>query len=58
MMHAIAFVEPLKSRAGPPRPNDIRYGLLPGDQLLRINGTSIDVLSRSDLSTLLEVAFL
>lgn len=54
-LHAVAFVEPVKFRDGPPRPNDIRYGLLPGDQLLRINGTSIDVLSRNDLSTLMEV---
>ncbi|CAG9533454.1 unnamed protein product [Cercopithifilaria johnstoni] len=53
-LHAVAFVEPVKFRDGPPRPNDIRYGLLPGDQLLRINGTSIDVLSRNDLSTLME----
>uniref|UniRef100_A0A915PS61 Myosin motor domain-containing protein n=1 Tax=Setaria digitata TaxID=48799 RepID=A0A915PS61_9BILA len=53
-LHAVAFVEPVKFRDGPPRPNDIRYGLLPGDQLLRINGTSIDVLSRSDLSKLME----
>ncbi|KAM3725289.1 Unconventional myosin-XVIIIa [Dirofilaria immitis] len=53
-LHAVAFVEPIKFRDGPPRPNDIRYGLLPGDQLLRINGTSIDVLSRNDLSTLME----
>ncbi|VDN23814.1 unnamed protein product [Gongylonema pulchrum] len=41
-MRGVAFLEPVKYRAGPPRPNDIRYGLLPGDQLLRINGTSID----------------
>lgn len=54
-LHAVAFVEPVKFQDGPPRPNDIRYGLLPGDQLLRINGTSIDVLSRNDLSTLMEV---
>ncbi|VDK82668.1 unnamed protein product [Litomosoides sigmodontis] len=53
-LHAVAFVEPVKFQDGPPRPNDIRYGLLPGDQLLRINGTSIDVLSRNDLSTLME----
>ncbi|EJW86928.1 hypothetical protein WUBG_02162 [Wuchereria bancrofti] len=53
-LHAVAFVEPVTFRDGPPRPNDIRYGLLPGDQLLRINGTSIDVLSRNDLSTLME----
>ncbi|VBB30228.1 unnamed protein product [Acanthocheilonema viteae] len=53
-LHAVAFVEPVKFRDGPPLPNDIRYGLLPGDQLLRINGTSIDVLSRNDLSTLME----
>ncbi|VDN02002.1 unnamed protein product [Thelazia callipaeda] len=53
-LQAVTFVEPAKFRDGPPRPDDILYGLLPGDQLLRINGTSIEVFSRNDLSALLE----
>lgn len=56
-LHTVAFVEPVKFRDGPPRPNDVRYGLLPGDQLLRINGTSVGVLSRNDITTLMEVFF-
>lgn len=51
---AIVFAEPTEVRHGPPRPNEIRNSLLPGDQLLMVNGRSVDSIGREELLALIQ----
>ncbi|CAD6190812.1 unnamed protein product [Caenorhabditis auriculariae] len=48
-MRTVVFAEPSDYRSGPPRPDDLRNGLLPGDQLLEIDGQRVDKMSRDEL---------
>lgn len=43
------LAEPLEFSSGPPRPSDLTNGLLLGDQLLEVNGQSIERLNRDEL---------
>uniref|UniRef100_A0A915E5W6 Uncharacterized protein n=1 Tax=Ditylenchus dipsaci TaxID=166011 RepID=A0A915E5W6_9BILA len=45
---AIVFAEPNQIKSGPPRPSDLA-SILPGDQLLEINGKSIHSMTRDEL---------
>ncbi|KAK6750549.1 hypothetical protein RB195_002490 [Necator americanus] len=48
-LRTIVFAEPSDVRAGPPRPDDLKNGLLPGDQLIKIDGRNVDAMSREEL---------
>ncbi|CAI4224349.1 unnamed protein product [Auanema sp. JU1783] len=55
-LRTVVFAEPTEIHAGPPRPDDIKNGLLPGDQLLEIDGRRVDSLSREELHELVRLA--
>ncbi|KHJ86021.1 PDZ/DHR/GLGF domain protein [Oesophagostomum dentatum] len=48
-LRTVVFAEPSDVRSGPPRPDDLKNGLLPGDQLVKIDGRSVDSMSREEL---------
>ncbi|KAL6739531.1 hypothetical protein Aduo_012973 [Ancylostoma duodenale] len=48
-LRTVVFAEPSDVRAGPPRPDDLKNGLLPGDQLVKIDGRNVDAMSREEL---------
>ncbi|RCN24812.1 hypothetical protein ANCCAN_29485, partial [Ancylostoma caninum] len=48
-LRTVVFAEPSDVRAGPPRPDDLKNGLLPGDQLIKVDGRSVDAMSREEL---------
>lgn len=54
-MKVAIFAEPTKLRCGPPRPSEIRTTLLPGDQLIMVNGCIVDNLGRDELIALIQV---
>lgn len=54
-LRAVVFAEPTEVRCGPPRPSDIRAGLLPGDQLVKMNGRSVESLGREELLAIIQV---
>uniref|UniRef100_A0A7E4ZSW7 Myosin-XVIIIa n=1 Tax=Panagrellus redivivus TaxID=6233 RepID=A0A7E4ZSW7_PANRE len=43
------FADPTVIRSGPPRPSDIVNGMLPGDELVEVNGYAVATMSREDL---------
>lgn len=45
----VVFAEPVEKIAGPPRPSDLLNGLLPGDQLLEIDGRPVSGMQRDEL---------
>jgi myosin-18 len=45
----VVFAEPIEQRSGPPRPSDLLNGLLPGDQLLEVDGRPVAQLHRDQL---------
>lgn len=51
---AVVFAEPTEVRQGPPRPSEIRNALLPGDQLLMVNGRAVDSIGREELLALIQ----
>uniref|UniRef100_F1KQF8 Myosin-XVIIIa n=1 Tax=Ascaris suum TaxID=6253 RepID=F1KQF8_ASCSU len=53
-LRAVVFAEPTEVRCGPPRPSDIRAGLLPGDQLVKMNGRSVESLGREELLAIIQ----
>uniref|UniRef100_A0A915BBY9 Uncharacterized protein n=1 Tax=Parascaris univalens TaxID=6257 RepID=A0A915BBY9_PARUN len=53
-LRAVVFAEPTEVRCGPPRPSDIRTGLLPGDQLVKMNGRSVESLGREELLAIIQ----
>uniref|UniRef100_A0A914C202 Myosin XVIIIA n=1 Tax=Acrobeloides nanus TaxID=290746 RepID=A0A914C202_9BILA len=55
-LRSIVFAEPNEIRPGPPRPNDLATGLLPGDQLLEVEGVAVQALSREELLKLIQNA--
>lgn len=55
-LRSIVFAEPNEIRSGPPRPSDLYTDLLPGDQLLEVEGISVNTLSREELSKLIQDA--
>ncbi|CAD5218895.1 unnamed protein product [Bursaphelenchus okinawaensis] len=55
MSHLI-FAEPVDHLNGPPRPGDLLNGLLPGDQLLEVEGYDVNKLKRDDLLKLIQEA--
>ncbi|VDL76832.1 unnamed protein product [Nippostrongylus brasiliensis] len=48
-LKTVVFAEPSEVRTGPPRPDDVKNGLLPGDQLIKIDGKNVDSMSREEL---------
>lgn len=54
-LRAVVFVEPTEVRYGPPRPNEIRSSLLPGDQLIMVNGRPVESMGREELLRLIQV---
>lgn len=48
------MAEPLEFCSGPPRPSDLTNGLLLGDQLLEVNGQSIERLNRDELLKIID----
>ncbi|KAK5969195.1 Myosin-XVIIIa, partial [Trichostrongylus colubriformis] len=48
-LRTVVFAEPSNLRTGPPRPDDVKNGLLPGDQLIKVDGKSVDAMSRDEL---------
>ncbi|WKY03227.1 hypothetical protein Q1695_004738 [Nippostrongylus brasiliensis] len=48
-LKTVVFAEPSEVRTGPPRPDDVKNGLLPGDQLIKIDGKNVDSMSRDEL---------
>lgn len=55
-MSHIIFAEPAEQLNGPPRPSDLLNGLLPGDQLLAVNGINVNTLKREELLKLIKEA--
>ncbi|MFH4978097.1 hypothetical protein AB6A40_004806 [Gnathostoma spinigerum] len=53
-IRTVVLAEPLEMKCGPPRPNDIVSGLLPGDQLLAINNVPIDKVGREELPSIIQ----
>lgn len=45
----MVFVEPTNTKSGPPRPDDVKNNLLPGDELLEIGGRPVAQMSREEL---------
>ncbi|CAJ0928533.1 unnamed protein product, partial [Mesorhabditis belari] len=56
VLKTVVFVEPAEIKPGPPRPDDIKNSLLPGDQLVEINGRGVDSLSRDELNEMIRQA--
>uniref|UniRef100_A0A1I7S251 Unconventional myosin-XVIIIa n=1 Tax=Bursaphelenchus xylophilus TaxID=6326 RepID=A0A1I7S251_BURXY len=52
----LVFAEPVDHLNGPPRPSDLLNGLLPGDQLLQVEGRDVNRLKRDELLTLIQEA--
>ena len=48
-LRTVVFVEPTKITSGPPRPDDVKNNLLPGDELLEIGGRPVAQMSREEL---------
>ncbi|VDM55286.1 unnamed protein product [Angiostrongylus costaricensis] len=48
-VRTVVFAEPSEVWAGPPRPDDLKNRLLPGDQLIKIDGRNVDTMSREEL---------
>ncbi|KHN75127.1 Unconventional myosin-XVIIIa [Toxocara canis] len=53
-LRTVVFAEPAEVRSGPPRPNEIRTSLLPGDQLVKVNGRPVESLGREELLALIQ----
>uniref|UniRef100_A0A1I7XSV6 PDZ domain-containing protein n=1 Tax=Heterorhabditis bacteriophora TaxID=37862 RepID=A0A1I7XSV6_HETBA len=49
-LQTVVFAEPTEIRSGPPRPDDIRSGLMPGDQLVEVEGRRVEFMSREELN--------
>ena len=56
-LRVVVFAEPTEVRYGPPRPSEIRTSLLPGDQLIMVNGRSVESIGREELLSLIQVFF-
>ncbi len=50
----MVFAEPSHIRMGPPRPGELLTGLLPGDQLLMVNGRSVGEMTREELLAVIQ----
>lgn len=55
-LSSVVFAEPAEQLNGPPRPSDLLNGLLPGDQLLEVEGQSVERLKREQLLQLVQDA--
>ncbi|XGW27597.1 hypothetical protein V3C99_007865 [Haemonchus contortus] len=55
-LRTVVFAEPSNMRTGPPRPDDLKNGLLPGDQLIKVDGKSVSAMSRDELQNAIRSA--
>ncbi|KAH7731033.1 Myosin head [Aphelenchoides avenae] len=55
-LRTVVFAEPADVLPGPPRPSDLVSCLLPGDQLLQVEGEDVETLSREELQKVIQNA--
>ncbi|GMR50128.1 hypothetical protein PMAYCL1PPCAC_20323, partial [Pristionchus mayeri] len=54
-LRTVVFAEPNEAKIGPPRPDDVA-GLLPGDELVEVQGSRVSQLSRDELQEVVRQA--
>ncbi|GMS97116.1 hypothetical protein PENTCL1PPCAC_19291, partial [Pristionchus entomophagus] len=54
-LRTVVFAEPTEAKIGPPRPDDVA-GLLPGDELVEVQGERVSQLSRDELQEVVRQA--